>query len=93
MKSLDSEVDVLEINVEGAEYGIFAGTPVDALRVVRSMVVEHHAVAGHSEDEAVANSSNAGLRCVRHERHSVFDGYGTLWVERRDDIEYTDGQA
>ncbi|MHB1502349.1 MAG: FkbM family methyltransferase [Candidatus Dormibacteria bacterium] len=82
LTSLAVPVDLLKVDVEGAEYEIFAETPVSALANVRRAVVEYHPVGGHGYPEVVDAFRRAGFRWLRHERASFPPGFGLLWFER-----------
>lgn len=65
-KSPDT-IDLLKIDVEGAEYGIIAGTPLDLLGRAKRIVLEYHPMPGCSERDIVARLAQAGLELARHE--------------------------
>jgi FkbM family methyltransferase len=71
-------IDLMKIDVEGAEYDIILGTPVGALSAVRNAVIEYHAVAGHSVDELAERFASAGFVWRRWER-SALPGQGLCW--------------
>ena len=76
-------VDLLKVDVEGAEYEIFGTTPSQALAGVSRAVVEYHPVQGHSPLELAASLARAGLRCVRHESVPSCEGLGVMWFEQQ----------
>lgn len=78
-----SSVDLLKVDVEGAEYEIFGTTDPRALAGVSRAVVEYHPVQGHSPLELAATLARAGLQCVRHESIPDCKGLGVMWFERR----------
>lgn len=82
LTSLAVPVDLLKVDVEGAEYEIFAETPISALANVRRAVVEYHPVDGHGSLEIVDAFRRAGFRWLRHEPASFSAGFGLLWFER-----------
>lgn len=79
------EVDLLKVDVEGAEYQIFSATDPRALAGVNRAVVEYHPLDGHSPAELEAALARAGLRCVRHQFVAACPGLGVMWFERRAD--------
>ncbi len=59
-------VDLVKIDVEGAEYEIIERTPLELLSRVKLLVLEYHHVAGRSPDELVSRLARAGLPLRRH---------------------------
>lgn len=78
LASLPEGVDVLKIDVEGAEYDIVAGTPTASLATVRRVVLEYHEVPGRRVEEIAAHLDEAGLVWRARERSSRA-GYGLCW--------------
>ncbi len=75
------EVDLLKIDVEGAEYAILEATPLHLLGKVRRLVLEYHRVPGHDIGELAERLGEAGLRWERHERSALpYQGMG-WWVK------------
>jgi FkbM family methyltransferase len=60
-------VDLVKIDVEGAEYDIVLGTGVDALASIGLLVLEYHDVPGRSWNELVEHLRNTGLQLWKHE--------------------------
>lgn len=58
-------VDLLKMNVEGAEYPIITSAPRDLLANVGCAVIYYHndIMEGHSQHELTASLQEAGLRC------------------------------
>lgn len=83
ISSIDSTIDLLKVDVEGAEYEIFRNTSIAALERGRFAVVEYHPLAGHSHREIVAVFQRAKYIWYRHERHHTIAGAGTLWFEHK----------
>lgn len=73
-------VDLVKIDVEGAEYGIFSGTTTASWEGVQRVVMEYHDVPGHDLTELLEVLFAAGLRLVRVE--PVNDRQGTVWLTR-----------
>lgn len=76
-KSPDT-IDLLKIDVEGAEYGIIAGTPLDLLGRAKRIVLEYHPMPGCSERDIVTRLAQAGLELARHEPRLMWFG---AWPE------------
>lgn len=74
------QVDLVKIDVEGAEYGIFAGTTVDSWKGVQKVVMEYHDVSGHDLTELLEVLFAAGLRISAIE--PAHDRQGTVWLSR-----------
>jgi FkbM family methyltransferase len=74
-------VDLLKIDVEGAEYDIIRGTPLASLMTIKHVVVEYHAVDGHSVADLAERFGEAGFVWRRWER-SAIHGQGLCWWER-----------
>jgi FkbM family methyltransferase len=54
--------DLLKIDVEGAEYGVFEGTPPSLWKRIHRVVMETHAAEGRNENELVRLLQNAGFQ-------------------------------
>ena len=81
LSSYPSDIDLLKMDAEGAEYGIVEETPVELLAKVRRMVVEYHRVPGHQVRELAAGLRTAGLVWEGQE-HSALPGQGLAWWAR-----------
>ena len=81
LSSYRCDIDLLKMDVEGAEYGIIAATPVELLAKVRRMVVEYHNIPGHHVRELARHLHRAGLTWERQE-HSALSGQGLAWWAR-----------
>ncbi|MCY0899941.1 MAG: FkbM family methyltransferase [Firmicutes bacterium] len=57
-------IDVVKMDVEGAEYDIVLNTPHEAWRCVDSLVMEYHPVAGFRWNDLTETLMNAGLLLV-----------------------------
>lgn len=74
-------IDLLKLDVEGAEYESICQTPLEALKRVRRAVVEYHPVPGHGYNEIVERFQEAGLLWSRWERGAL-SGMGTCWFHK-----------
>lgn len=74
-------VDVLKIDVEGAEYDMITETPPVAFAPVRNAVIEYHHVAGRTLTEIAEVFAEAGFVWRRQQR-SAISGQGLCWWER-----------
>lgn len=81
LSSSAGDIDLVKMDVEGAEYGIVEETPVELLSKVRRMVVEYHRVPGRHVRELAARFQAAGLVWERQE-HSALPGQGLAWWAR-----------
>ena len=81
LSSYPNEIDLLKMDVEGAEYGIVEATPVELLAKVRRMVVEYHAVPGCDVRDLAHHLHLAGFAWERQE-HSALPGQGLAWWAR-----------
>lgn len=72
-------VDLLKIDVEGAEYEILRETPRDAWAAVRSMVLEYHPLkTGSWRDLRIALSATP-FTIISQTRCNDSDGFGFMW--------------
>lgn len=76
-------VDVLKLDVEGAEYEIFGSTAAKCLSLVSNIVVEYHAVPGVGPTDIARGLEEAGFAWLRHEHNNALPGCGYLWFRRR----------
>jgi FkbM family methyltransferase len=74
----DAIVDLLKIDIEGAEYEVFKSASVEFLRRVRRIVMEYHPVS--SPEEAIGPLVSSGFTVVR--RQDDGEGYGVVWLTR-----------
>lgn len=81
LSSYAGDIDLLKMDVEGAEYGIVEATSVELLAKVRRMVVEYHDVPGRNVRELAHHLHTAGLVWERQE-HSALPGQGLAWWAR-----------
>ncbi len=54
LETAGGQVDLMKMDVEGAEYSVLHGVPVEALRRIRRIVLEYHGVGG-LDAEAIAD--------------------------------------
>jgi FkbM family methyltransferase len=74
-------VDLVKIDVEGAEYDMICTTTPAVLRATRQLVVEYHPVAGRKFDELAHHLRDAGFLLSRRDRSSL-PGQGLGWWVR-----------
>jgi FkbM family methyltransferase len=80
LSSHHGDIDLLKMDVEGAEYSIIEATPTGLLSKVRRMVVEYHDVPGRRVGGLAQQLHRAGLVWERQE-HSALNGQGLAsWV-------------
>jgi FkbM family methyltransferase len=65
------DLDVVKVDVEGAEFEIFLSGKGDLLRRFRSLFIEIHPVAAHSRTELVEKIQSLGFRLVGEGNDSV----------------------
>ncbi len=75
-------VDLLKLDVEGAEYEILGETSPSALAWVDRIVVEYHPIKGHDFTEIVDSLAAAGFRLVLHRYFMELADTGLLWFDR-----------
>lgn len=83
LRSHPNGVDLLKMDVEGAEYEIVAATPIDQLARVARVVLEYHEVPGHQVSELADRLGAAGLVWELQE-HGARPGHGLGWWRRQD---------
>lgn len=74
------QVDLVKMDAEGAEYDIVLNSPPEIWSGVRRIVMEYHALAGHSFDELESHLAKTGLLLVRRDRYSA--DLGLAWFSR-----------
>lgn len=75
-------IDVLKVDVEGAEFDILRGLDDADLRGVRRIVLEYHPVPGRTPQDVVASLDRAGFDLQAWEASSD-SGLGVMWFEVR----------
>ncbi len=74
-------VQVVKMDVEGAEYDIILRSTPSSWADVRRVVMEYHPVEGHSLDELLAFFAEVGLTPGHHEP-GLRAGLGVIWLQR-----------
>lgn len=74
-------VQIVKMDVEGAEYDIILGSSPESWASVRKVVMEYHPVAGRSLAELVDFFATAGLSVARDDTGERA-GLGILWLTR-----------
>jgi FkbM family methyltransferase len=74
------KVDIVKMDTEGAEYAMVLGSKPADWATVQRVVMEYHALPGHSWDELAAFFAEAGLNLVHRLKFS--DGLGMAWLSR-----------
>lgn len=85
MLTLDSSlpagavVDLLKIDIEGAEYRVLNSVAPDTLRRIRRIVMEFHPDA--PAEDAINPLTANGFRVTRDQDDG--EGYGVAWLDRQ----------
>lgn len=69
----DADIDLLKLDVEGAEYDIILGTPRDVLRRVHRIVLEYHPIPGSTVAQLASHLAAASFSCERQEHRALVD--------------------
>lgn len=77
-----SAVQLVKMDVEGAEYDIVLRSSPDSWREVRSVVMEYHPVPGRHLDDLLEFFAAVGLTPSRMEPGTL-PGLGVMWLSRR----------
>ncbi len=72
-------VQIVKMDVEGAEYDIILRSDPASWADVRAVVMEYHPVDGHSLDELVAFFAAVGLEPADHDP-GTRAGLGLMWL-------------
>jgi FkbM family methyltransferase len=75
------EVQIVKMDVEGAEYDIVLSSSPASWSAVRKIVMEYHPMPGRSLDDLLAFFARVGLEPVRHEP-GTREGLGVIWLRR-----------
>lgn len=75
------QVDLVKMDVEGAEYDIVLATPTETWSRVRRVVMEYHPLEGHRLEQIVDHLGAAGLAEVRRVPYND-EGLGMAWFAR-----------
>ena len=81
ISACDADIDLLKLDVEGAEYDIILGTPPDVLRRVHRIVLEYHPVPGSTVAQLASHLAAAGFSWERQEHAALVD-QGLGWWRR-----------
>ncbi len=81
VKAAAGPVQVVKIDVEGAEYDIILNSSPASWSDVRKAVIEYHPVEGHDLDELLAFFAAVGLVPERHDK-GLKPGLGVIWLAR-----------
>ena len=82
VKGAGGPVQLVKIDVEGAEYDIILPSDKSSWADVRKVVMEYHPVEGHSLEELTDFFAAVGITSDRHEP-TVRAGLGTMWLSRK----------
>ncbi|WP_436697957.1 FkbM family methyltransferase [Nocardioides sp. BYT-33-1] len=74
-------VQIVKMDVEGAEYDIVLRSSPASWAQVRKVVMEYHPVEGHTLDELLAFFAAVGLEPGRHDP-GLRPGLGVIWLSR-----------
>jgi len=75
------DVQIVKMDVEGAEYDIVLRSAPASWSAVRKVVMEYHPMPGRSLDDLLAFFAGVGLTPVRHEP-GTRAGLGVIWLSR-----------
>ena len=81
VKSAGGHVQIVKMDVEGAEYDIVLESDPASWADVRRIVMEYHPVDGHSLAELTDFFAGVGIEPVRHEP-GLRAGLGVMWLAR-----------
>ena len=81
LSAYPGDVDLVKMDVEGAEYGVIEATPIHLLAKVRRMVIEYHDVSGRDVGELAQRLEAAGLVWER-QQHGGLPRHGLAWWAR-----------
>lgn len=85
LSAYPGDVDLVKLDVEGAEYEIVQQTPIELLGKVQWMVVEYHDVPGHDLQELASCLAAAGMVWVR-QVHSALPRQGLAWWVKESEL-------
>jgi FkbM family methyltransferase len=74
-------VQLVKMDVEGAEYDIILRSNPASWGDVRKVVMEYHPVPGHSLEELVTFFASVGITPTSHDP-GLREGLGLMWLER-----------
>lgn len=80
IEQVTGTVSLLKIDCEGAEYDIVVGSPVEAWRQVKRVVVEFHPAPAEKVEALQSRFTSLGFSTIKERQRG--DGEGTLWLAR-----------
>jgi FkbM family methyltransferase len=83
VKTAGGNVQVVKIDVEGAEYDIILRSDPASWVDVRRVVMEYHPMPGHTLKELTDFFASVGIMPRRHDRGTI-EGLGIMWLSRSD---------
>lgn len=81
VRATGRQVQVVKMDVEGAEYDVVLASSPDSWSDVRTVALEYHPVAGHGLEELMAFLSPLGLQPY-HQEDGTEPGLGMVWLRR-----------
>lgn len=81
VKAAGGNVQVVKMDVEGAEYDIVLRSDPASWADVRKVVMEYHPVEGHSLEELTGFFASVGITPTRHDP-GLRAGLGLMWLAR-----------
>jgi FkbM family methyltransferase len=75
------DIQIVKMDVEGAEYDIVLNSSPASWAAVRKVVMEYHPMPGRSLEDLLAFFAGVGLEPVRHEP-GTRAGLGVIWLGR-----------
>jgi FkbM family methyltransferase len=81
VKGAGGPVQIVKMDVEGAEYDIILKSDPASWADVRKVVMEYHPVPGHGLTELTDFFEGVGIEPARHER-GTREGLGVMWLDR-----------
>ncbi len=67
----DTEIDIVKIDIEGAEYIVFGGSHYNLLSQCRHVVIEIHTLEGRNKQSVISGIQNLGFDLV-HQHSDVY---------------------
>lgn len=81
VKAAGGNVQIVKMDVEGAEYDILLRSDPASWTDVRKVVMEYHPVEGHNLDELLAFFAGLGIEPTFHDP-GTRAGLGVMWLDR-----------
>lgn len=85
LASCSSYVDLLKLDVEGAEYEIVLDTPLAEFDVIKNIVIEYHKVPNNTMLDLCRKFASSGFTWIHDERSSI-SGQGMCWWSRSSNV-------